>query len=116
MAVPDVLSITSMRSAIHFDEAGSVLRHHDFSMGRTVLESQCIENPTRVADQNLSNFTVGIHRDTTKVDKCVTVGRTLIVHPDHRGLVNTITRDVIDDVFVTFQKFLAWDTSSVDGR
>merc|ERR1712038_27277 len=102
----DPVSVASVSSAIHFDQARTVRSHHHFGVRRTVRNPHRVQNPSDVRDQNFRFGTIGVDRKSSKVHEFRTVKGTLIVNPHHRGLVHAIPGNVIDNILFAPQEFL----------
>mmetsp|Transcript_3317 Transcript_3317/g.7875 ORF Transcript_3317/g.7875 Transcript_3317/m.7875 type:complete len:316 (-) Transcript_3317:302-1249(-) len=100
-------TVTAIRAAVHFNEAGPRVGNDDLSVARSVLDAQNVESLSNVGNDQFCFGRIGFDRDTTKIDKGAAISFSLVVHPHHHGLVNTIQTHVIDDVFFSAKEFLA---------
>mmetsp|Transcript_34636 Transcript_34636/g.51438 ORF Transcript_34636/g.51438 Transcript_34636/m.51438 type:complete len:251 (-) Transcript_34636:716-1468(-) len=84
------IAIATMSTAIHFNEAWSFCRHHNFAVRGAILDTESIEYASYVGNKNLGLSGVGINRNTTKVHKGGAVGRAFVIDPNHDSLVDSI--------------------------
>mmetsp|Transcript_11297 Transcript_11297/g.21552 ORF Transcript_11297/g.21552 Transcript_11297/m.21552 type:complete len:298 (+) Transcript_11297:482-1375(+) len=110
-------SVSTISTAVHLDQARSVFSDDNFSMRRTVGHSQDVKYLADVGDHDLGFFGFRVHGNLTKVYKGGTVRCALVIQPYHGRLVNAVSRDVVDDVFLALQELLAehfFACSSID--
>ena len=101
------VSIAAMSTAIHLDETGTITRHHNFSMGRTMLNLHSVKHTSNIWNNNLGFLGFGINRLKTKVDECRPIGLALVVNPAHCRFVDAIERNMVDNIFLPTEELLA---------
>mmetsp|Transcript_9507 Transcript_9507/g.17017 ORF Transcript_9507/g.17017 Transcript_9507/m.17017 type:complete len:243 (-) Transcript_9507:460-1188(-) len=110
-------SISAIGTTIHFDQTRSIVGNDNFTVRRTILDSQYIQHTLCVGDESLGFFGLGVNGENRVENKLRIVGSLAFVDPDHHGLVNTITGDLINNVFLALEIFLTQDeftNSSID--
>mmetsp|Transcript_45337 Transcript_45337/g.98360 ORF Transcript_45337/g.98360 Transcript_45337/m.98360 type:complete len:308 (+) Transcript_45337:599-1522(+) len=92
--------------AVHLNEAGAGRGEHDLGVDRAVVHLQRIQHCQRVGYEHLCCSIGHIQNTHTKIHKCSSIARPLVVAPDSHHLVHPVAIDGVHHVLRADEELL----------